>query len=150
MPSDMQDPKSADSASKVTDRLHEVQARMTFQAAFLVFLIPVAWLLPQCNRSPHIIRQTINVSSIGRRLDTKLHEQMTICVNSMLCLMARPQIHLPNVKTCLDVVNTYTRVVIAPSFIPTGARRQAPRRESAAGFPHVRPSGSPTREANLV
>ena len=25
----------------------------------------------------------------------------------MLCLMARPQIHLPNVKTCLDVVNTY-------------------------------------------
>ena len=30
----------------VTDRLHEVQARMTFQAAFLVFLIPVAWLLP--------------------------------------------------------------------------------------------------------
>ena len=32
---------------------------------------------------------------------------MKICVNSMLCLMARPQIHLPNVKTCLDVVNTY-------------------------------------------
>ena len=60
-----------------------------------------------CNCSPHIIRQTINVSSIGRRLDTKLHEQMKICVNSMLCLMARPQIHLPNVKTCLDVVNTY-------------------------------------------
>ena len=59
------------------------------------------------NCSPHIIRQTINVSSIGRRLDTKLHEQMKICVNSMLCLMARPQIHLPNVKTCLDVVNTY-------------------------------------------
>ena len=28
------------------------------------------------NCSPHIIRQTINVSSIGRRLDTKLHEQM--------------------------------------------------------------------------
>ena len=25
----------------------------------------------------------------------------------MLCLMARPQIHPPNVKTCLDVVNTY-------------------------------------------
>ena len=59
------------------------------------------------NCSPHIIRQTINVSSIGRRLDTKLHEQMKICVNSMLCLMARPQIHLSNVKTCLDVVNTY-------------------------------------------
>ena len=59
------------------------------------------------NCSPHIIRQTINVSSIGRRLDTKLHEQMKICVNSMLCLMARPQIHLPNVKTCLDVVNSY-------------------------------------------
>ena len=58
------------------------------------------------NCSPHIIRQTINVSSIGRRLDTKLHEQMKICMNSMLCLMARPQIHLPNVKTCLDVVNT--------------------------------------------
>ena len=58
------------------------------------------------NCSPHIIRQTINVFSIGRRLDTKLHEQMKICVNSMLCLMARPQIHLPNVKTCLDVVNT--------------------------------------------
>ena len=33
---------------------------------------------------------------------------MKICVNSMLCLMARPQIHLPNVKTCLDVVNTYS------------------------------------------
>ena len=62
--------------------------------------------LPFRNCSPHIIRQTINVSSIGRRLDTKLHEQMKICVNSMLCLMARPQIHLPNVKTCLDVVNT--------------------------------------------
>ena len=60
------------------------------------------------NCSPHIIRQTINVSSIGRRLDTKLHEQMKICVNSMLCLMARPQIHPPNVKTCLDVVDTYT------------------------------------------
>ena len=30
----------------VTDRFHEVQARMTFQAAFLVFLTPVAWLLP--------------------------------------------------------------------------------------------------------
>ena len=30
----------------VTDRFHEVQARMTFQAAFLVFLIPIAWLLP--------------------------------------------------------------------------------------------------------
>ena len=59
------------------------------------------------NCSPHIICQTINVSSIGRRLDTKLHEQMKICVNSMLCLMARPQIHLPNVKMCLDVVNTY-------------------------------------------
>ena len=40
------------------------------------------------NCSSHIIRQTINVSSIGRRLDTKLHEQMKICVNSMLCLMA--------------------------------------------------------------
>ena len=59
------------------------------------------------NCSPHIIRQTISVFSIGRRLDTKLHEQMKICVNSMLCLMARPQIHPPNVKTCLDVVNTY-------------------------------------------
>ena len=58
------------------------------------------------NCLPHIIRQTINVSSIGRRLDAKLHEQMKICVNSMLCLMARPQIHPPNVKTCLDVVNT--------------------------------------------
>ena len=63
------------------------------------------------NCSPHIIRQTINVSSIGRRVDTKLHEQMKICVNSMLCLMARPQIHLPNVKTCLDVVNTYLQAV---------------------------------------
>ena len=30
----------------VTDRFHEVQARMAFQAAFLVFLTPVAWLLP--------------------------------------------------------------------------------------------------------
>ena len=59
------------------------------------------------NCSPHIIRQTISVFSIGRRLDTKLHEQMKICMNSMLCLMARPQIHPPNVKTCLDVVNTY-------------------------------------------
>ena len=59
------------------------------------------------NCSPHIIRQTINVSPIGQRLDTKLHEQMKICANSMLCLMARPQIHLPNVKTCLDVVNIY-------------------------------------------
>ena len=64
------------------------------------------------NCSPHIIRQTINVSSIGRRLDTKLHEQMKICVNSMLCLMARPQIHLPNVKTCLDVVNTYKKSIV--------------------------------------
>ena len=63
--------------------------------------------LSRGNCLPHIIRQTINVSSIGRRLDTKLHEQMKICVNSMLCLMARPQIHLPNVKTCLTVVNTY-------------------------------------------
>ena len=31
---------------KVTDRLHEVQARMTFQTAFPVFLIPIAWVLP--------------------------------------------------------------------------------------------------------
>ena len=38
---------------------------------------------PPCNCSPHIIRQTINVSSIGRRLDAKLREQMKICVNSM-------------------------------------------------------------------
>ena len=30
----------------VTDRFHEVQAQMTFQAAFLVFLVPIAWLLP--------------------------------------------------------------------------------------------------------
>ena len=67
---------------------------------------------PPCNCSPHIIRQTINVSSIGRRLDAKLREQMKICVNSMLCLMARPQIHLPNVKTCLDVVNTYPDSVL--------------------------------------
>ena len=67
------------------------------------------------NCSPHIIRQTINVSSIGRRLDTKLHEQMKICVNSMLCLMVRPQIHLPNVKTCLDVVNTYQQAAVRDS-----------------------------------
>ena len=69
---------------------------------------------PPCNCSPHIIRQTINVASIGRRLDAKLREQMKICVNSMLCLMARPQIHLPNVKTCLDVVNTYSRAAAGP------------------------------------
>ena len=42
-------------------------------------------------------------TTIWRRIN-----KMKICVNSMLCLMARPQIHLPNVKTCLDVVNTYT------------------------------------------
>ena len=66
------------------------------------------------NCSPHIIRQTINVSSIGRRLDAKLREQMKICVNSMLCLMARPQIHPPNVKTCLDVVNTYLKTANFP------------------------------------
>ena len=72
------------------------------------------------NCSPHIIRQTINVSSIGRRLDTKLHEQMKICVNSMLCLMARPQIHLPNVKTCLDVVNTYNGYVSEIHLGPEG------------------------------
>ena len=29
----------------------------------------------------------------------------------MLCLMAQPQIHPPNVKTCLDVVNSYEFVV---------------------------------------
>ena len=77
----------------------------------IVEQLDVTVLLKGGNCSPHIIRQTINVSSIGRRLDTKLHEQMKICVNSMLCLMARPQIHLPNVKTCLDVVNTYFRSV---------------------------------------
>ena len=43
-------------------------------------------------------------TTIWRRIN-----KMKICVNSMLCLMARPQIHLPNVKTCLDVVNTYAR-----------------------------------------
>ena len=31
---------------KITDRLHEVQTQMAFQAKFLVFLIPVAWVLP--------------------------------------------------------------------------------------------------------
>ena len=41
---------------------------------------------------------------------------MKICVNSMLCLMARPQIHLPNVKTCLDVVNTYVSAVHLPDL----------------------------------
>ena len=35
-------------------------------------------MTPKGNCSPHIIRQTINVSSIGRRLDTKLHEQMNV------------------------------------------------------------------------
>ena len=83
------------------------------------------------NCSPHIIRQTINVSSIGRRLDTKLHEQMKICVNSMLCLMARPQIRLSNVKTCLDVVNTYAErppaqpkrcQVVSPTEFPSWDR----------------------------
>ena len=91
------------SAGRTTDHA----GRRPGPASRLRYAVGGTLLLSFRNRSPHIIRQTINVSSIGRRLDTKLHEQMKICVNSMLCLMARPQIHPPNVKTCLDVVNTY-------------------------------------------
>ena len=38
----------------------------------------------------------------------------------MLCLMARPQIHLPNVKTCLDVVNTYQVAGQNPATLSSG------------------------------
>ena len=99
---------AADSAALWMNVIHLSSPCMVIPATSAGVLLPMSrWGRKKCNCSPHIIRQTINVSSIGRRLDTKLHEQMKICVNSMLCLMARPQIHLPNVKMCLDVVNTY-------------------------------------------
>ena len=87
---------------------------------------------PCRNCSPHIIRQTINVSPIGRRLDAKLREQMKICVNSMLCLMARPQIHLPNVKTYLDVVNTYSVPPVRPAPPGPGGNGRGPCSPDAA------------------